>query len=44
VVHEIDEDRRLAHAYADKYLKAGGTNEPLIKQWLTYLDKETLNP
>jgi VWFA-related protein len=44
VVHDIAEDRRLAHAYADKYLKAGGTNEPLIKQWLTYLDKETLNP
>ena len=44
VVHDIAEDRRLAHAYADKYLKAGGSNEPLIKQWLSYLDKETLNP
>jgi tetratricopeptide (TPR) repeat protein len=41
VIHDADEDRRLAHAYADKYLKAGGPNEPLIKQWLTYLDKET---
>jgi VWFA-related protein len=41
VVHDAAEDRRLAHAYADKYLKAGGPNEPLIKQWLGYLDKET---
>ena len=41
VVHDPAEDRRLAHAYADKYLKAGGPNEPLIKQWLGYLDKET---
>jgi len=40
VVHDAAEDRRLAHAYADKYLKAGGPNEPLIKQWLSYLDKE----
>jgi VWFA-related protein len=40
VVHDRAEDRRLAHAYADQYLKAGGLNEPLIKQWLGYLDKE----
>ena len=40
VVHDRAEDRRLAHAYADRYLKAGGLNEPLIKQWLGYLDKE----
>ena len=40
VIHDAAEDRRLAHAYADKYLKAGGTNEPLVKQWLSYLDKE----
>jgi len=40
VIHDAAEDRRLAHAYADKYLKAGGMNEPLIKQWLSYLDKE----
>ena len=40
VVHDRAEDRRLAHAYADQYLKAGGANEPLIKQWLNYLDKE----
>jgi len=26
--------------YADQYLKAGGLNEPLVKQWLSYLDKE----
>jgi VWFA-related protein len=41
VVHDRAEDRRLAHAYAEQYLKAGGLNEPLIKQWLGYLDKET---
>ena len=41
VVHDRAEDRRIAHAYADQYLKAGGLNEPLIKQWLGYLDKET---
>lgn len=41
VVHDPAEDRRLAHAYADQYLKAGGSNEPLIRQWLNYLDKET---
>jgi VWFA-related protein len=40
VVHDRAEDRRLAHAYADQYLKGGGLNEPLIKQWLGYLDKE----
>jgi VWFA-related protein len=41
VVHDPAEDRRIAHAYADQYLKAGGMNEPLVKQWLGYLDKET---
>ena len=41
VVHDPAEDRRLAHVYADQYLKAGGSNEPLIRQWLNYLDKET---
>jgi VWFA-related protein len=40
VIHDRAEDRRLAHLYADRYLKAGGLNEPLIKQWLGYLDKE----
>jgi hypothetical protein len=40
VVHDRPEDRRLAHAYADQYLKGGGLNEPLVKQWLSYLDKE----
>jgi len=40
VVHDRAEDRRLAHAYAEQYLKAGGLNEPLVKQWLGYLDKE----
>ena len=41
VVQDRAEDLRMAHAYADQYLKAGGLNEPLIKQWLNYLDKET---
>ena len=41
VVHDRAEDARLAHQYATQYLKAGGLNEPLVKQWLSYLDKET---
>jgi hypothetical protein len=40
VVHDRAEDRRLAHVYAEQYLKGGGLNEPLVKQWLSYLDKE----
>ena len=40
VVHDRAEDRRLAHAYAEQYLKTGGPNEPLVKQWLGFLDKE----
>jgi hypothetical protein len=40
VVHDRAEDLRLAHEYAAQYLKAGGLNEPLVKQWLSYLDKE----
>jgi hypothetical protein len=40
LVHDRAEDVRLAHEYAALYLKAGGLNEPLIKQWLNYLDKE----
>ncbi len=40
VVHDRAEDRRLAHEYAERYLKAGGLNEPLVKQWLAFLDKE----
>ena len=40
VVHDRAEDVRLAHQYAAQYLKAGGLNEPLVKQWLGYLDKE----
>jgi len=40
LVHGRAEDLRLAHEYAAMYLKAGGLNEPLIKQWLSYLDKE----
>jgi VWFA-related protein len=41
LIHDRAEDVRLAHAYADQYLKSGGLNEPLVKQWLNYLDKET---
>ncbi len=40
IVHDRAEDVRLAHEYATEYLKAGGLNEPLVKQWLSYLDKE----
>jgi VWFA-related protein len=40
LVHDRAEDVRLAHAYAEQYLKSGGLNEPLVKQWLGYLDKE----
>ena len=40
LVHDRAEDVRLAHAYADQYQKSGGLNEPLVKQWLAYLDKE----
>jgi VWFA-related protein len=40
LVHDRAEDVRLAHAYADQYLKSGGLNQPLVKQWLSYLDKE----
>jgi Flp pilus assembly protein TadD len=40
VVHDRAEDTRLAHEYAAQYLKSGGLNEPLVKQWLNYLDKE----
>jgi tetratricopeptide (TPR) repeat protein len=41
MVHDRAEDARLAHDYAARYVKAGGLNEPLVKQWLNYLDKET---
>ncbi len=41
VVYDRAEDLRLAHAYAEQYLKGGGLNEPLVKQWLSYLDKES---
>jgi VWFA-related protein len=40
LVHDRAEDARLAHVYADQYLKSGGLNEPLVKQWLSYFDKE----
>jgi VWFA-related protein len=40
LVHDRIEDARLAHAYAERYLKAGGLNEPLVRQWLGYFDKE----
>ena len=41
VVHDRAEDVRLAHQYATQYVKSGGLNEPLVKQWLSYLDKES---
>jgi hypothetical protein len=40
IVHDRAEDTRLAHGFAAQYVKAGGLNEPLVKQWLNFLDKE----
>ena len=40
VVHTPAEDLKLAHAYANSYLKAGGPQAALVKQWMDYLDSE----
>ena len=40
LVHDRAEDTRLAHSFADQYFKSGGLNEPLVKQWLNFFDKE----
>jgi len=41
VVHTPAEDLKLAHSYADAYLKAGGAQAALVKQWVDYLDSES---
>ena len=41
VVHTPAEDLKLAHAYADAYVKAGGAQAALVKQWVDYLDSES---
>jgi VWFA-related protein len=40
IIHSQAEDVRLAHAYADAYAKANGPQGALVRQWITYLDKE----
>jgi tetratricopeptide (TPR) repeat protein len=40
VVHNRAQDIKLAHGYSDMYEKNGGTQMPLVKQWLDFLDSE----
>ncbi|MDR1990573.1 MAG: hypothetical protein LBQ09_10130, partial [Acidobacteriaceae bacterium] len=37
--HSGAEDVKLAHEYADGYLKTNGPRAALVRQWLDYLDK-----
>jgi VWFA-related protein len=39
-VHARADDIKAAHAYADLYERAHGTQVPLVKQWLEFLDNE----
>jgi VWFA-related protein len=39
-VHNPAEDVKAAHQYADIYDRAHGTQMPLVKQWLEFLDNE----
>jgi tetratricopeptide (TPR) repeat protein len=39
-VHTPAEDLKLAHRYADAYVKAGGPQAALVRQWVGYLDSE----
>ena len=39
-VHGPADDRKLAHAYAEAYERAGGPQVALVKQWVDYLDQE----
>jgi VWFA-related protein len=41
VVQSRAEDLKLAHRYADQYAKAKGPKQPLVKQWIDYLEKTT---
>jgi tetratricopeptide (TPR) repeat protein len=37
-VHTPAEDLKLAHTYADAYVKASGPQAALVKQWVDYMD------
>ena len=39
-VHGKAEDAKLARGFSDAYVKAGGPNTALVKQWVDYLEKE----
>ena len=43
-VHSADEDLQLARAYADAYAKASGASQPLVNQWLAYLEQQGTPP
>jgi hypothetical protein len=38
-IHSRAEDLKLARMYADQYAKANGPKQPLVKQWIEYLEK-----
>jgi cytochrome c-type biogenesis protein CcmH/NrfG len=40
MVHGRMEDLQLAREYAARYAKANAPDQPLVKQWLDYLEKE----
>jgi VWFA-related protein len=39
-VHGQAEDLKLARGYAEKYLATKEPNQPLVREWLAYLEKE----
>jgi tetratricopeptide (TPR) repeat protein len=39
LVHSAAEDLQRARAYADSYANANGANQPLVQQWLSYLEQ-----
>jgi VWFA-related protein len=39
-VHNPVDDRKLAHAYAEAYERAGGPQMALMQQWVDYLDQQ----
>ena len=40
VAHSPSEDVLLARTYADAYTKAGGSQGPLVKQWIEFLERQ----
>jgi VWFA-related protein len=40
VVHNRTEDVKIARKYAEQYAKANGPKQPLVKQWIDYLERE----